>query len=59
MRRRDLSEHELAQGLKWELWRASHFQRLRWAEKEANARLLADGYLQRLQQADIGLTPEI
>ena len=58
MARRDLTQHQLAQGLRWELWRADHFQRWHWSEHEGNARRLADDYLQRLQQADIGLTPE-
>ena len=57
MARRELTQHQLAQGLKWELWRAEHFQRLKWSEHEGNCRRLADGYLQQLQMADIGLTP--
>ena len=59
MARRELTQHQLAQGLRWELWRAATFKRLQWPEHEGNAQRLADGYLEQLQFSGegIGLAP--
>ena len=59
MGRRQLTDHEIAQGWRFEQWRANVFRSWGWPEHQGNAQALADGYLKELERLGIGLQQEV